>query len=191
MIAFDRLANSRSSSSSTVGTVLLIVLTVLTGASALSGCASEPSEGWSMKWTHPEQYQSISIPVFTNRTYFRGLERELARAMVTEVESSTPYKVTASGTADTLLRGSIMEAELIPLSNSPLTGLPAEMLFKVSIDFEWIDLATGEPIVSRNGFIASAMFTPSRPAMETIDLARFGVVQLLATDLVDVLRDDW
>ncbi|MAC18741.1 MAG: hypothetical protein CMJ23_03510 [Phycisphaerae bacterium] len=172
-------------------TGVALLLIAVTAGSSLTGCATEPSEGWSMKWTHPEQYQSISIPIFTNQTYFQGLERELARAMVTEVESSTPYKVTASGTADTLLRGSIREAELVPLSNSPLTGLPAEMLFKVRIDFEWIDLATGEPIVTRNGFTASAMFTPSRPAMETIDLARFGVVQQLATDLVDVLRDDW
>ena len=71
------------------------------------------------------------------------------------------------------------------------TGLVGEMLFKVRLDFEWIDLATGESIVARRGFTASALFTPSRPAMETIDLARFGVVQELAIDLVDVLRDDW
>jgi hypothetical protein len=65
------------------------------------------------------------------------------------------------------------------------------MLFRTEIDFEWIDLATGDPLVSRRNFTASAIFTPSRPAMETIDLARFGVVQQLATDLVDVIRDDW
>lgn len=158
---------------------------------APTGCSSDPSEGWSMKWTHPEQFKSVSIPMFTNQTFFRGLERELARALVTEVESSTPYKVTGTGTADTLLRGSITSAELVPLSQSPITGLSSEMLFKVTLDFEWIDLSTGEPVVSRDGFTASAMFTPSRPAMETIDLARFGVVQQLATDLVDVLRDDW
>ncbi|MAD79084.1 MAG: hypothetical protein CMJ51_06905 [Planctomycetaceae bacterium] len=184
--------NPRSDSRSCFrGRALPGLLLALTSVSSLVGCASEPSEGWSMTWTHPEQYRSISIPIFVNQTYFRGLERELGRALVTEVEASTPYKVTGPGTADTLLRGSIRDAELIPLSQSPLTGLPAEMLFKVEIDFEWIDLATGEPVVSRNGFTASALFTPSRPAMETIDLARFGVVQQLATDLVDVLRDDW
>ena len=157
----------------------------------VTGCAPDPAEGWSISWTHPEQFKSISIPVFANQTFYRGLERELTRALVTEVESSTPYKVTGPGTADTLLRGSITSAELIPLSQSPITGLSAEMLFKVEVDFEWIDLATGEPVVSRTDFTASAIFTPSRPAMETVDLARFGVVQQLATDLVDVLRDDW
>ena len=144
-----------------------------------------------MNWTHPEQYKTIAIPMFTNTTYFRGLERELARALVTEVESSTPYKVTGAGAADTLLRGKIADARLIPVSQSPITGLAEEMLFEVDIDFEWIDLATGESVVSRTDFKATALFMPSRPAMETIDLARFGVVQQMATDLVDVLRDDW
>jgi hypothetical protein len=65
------------------------------------------------------------------------------------------------------------------------------MLFQATIDFEWVDLATGEPIVSREGFSASAVFFPSRPAMESVDLARFGVVRNLAVDLVDALREDW
>ncbi|MCP4834947.1 MAG: hypothetical protein GY895_09295 [Phycisphaera sp.] len=160
-------------------------------ALASSGCSPDPADGWAMNWTHPEQYKSIAIPMFTNNSYFRGLERELARALVTEVESSTPYKVTGAGAADTLLRGTIADARLIPLSQSPITGLAEEMLFEVDIDFEWIDLATGESVVSRTNFKATALFMPSRPAMETIDLARFGVVQQMATDLVDVLRDDW
>lgn len=188
----DRRAGlGRSSVLGRLGHAGLILSAVLILAGGVGGCADKPSDGWSMKWTHPDQYRSVSIPMFRNQTYFRGLERELGRALVTEMEASTPYKVTGSGTADTLLRGSIMEAELIPLSTSPVTGLVGEMLFKVRLDFEWIDLATGEPIVSRRGFTASALFTPSRPAMETIDLARFGVVQKMAVDLVDVLRDDW
>ena len=107
------------------------------------------------------------------------------------MEAATPYKVTGPGTADTLLRGKIVSAELIPLSKGLETGLSDEMLFKASIDFEWIDLSTGEAIVSRENFSASALFVPSRPVQETIDLGRFGVVQQLATDLVDAMREDW
>jgi hypothetical protein len=155
------------------------------------GCAKSPEEGWAMTSTHDDQYRTISIPMFTNDTWFRGLEVELGRSLVVEIESATPYKVTGQGTADTLLRGRIRSAQLIKLSSSVTTGLANEMLFKAELDFEWIDLATGETIVERKGFAASALFTPSRPSQETIDLARFGVVQQLATDLVDALRDDW
>jgi hypothetical protein len=35
------------------------------------------------------------------------------------------------------------------------------------------------------------VFFPSRPGMESVDLARFGVVRNLAVDLVDALRGDW
>lgn len=172
---------------------ILTILSLLLCGSLLSsiGCAKDPSDGWSMAWTHPDRFRSISVPMFENQTYFRGLETELTRALVVELEASTPYKVTGPGTADTLLRGKIRSAELIPLSKGLETGLSDEMLFKASIDFEWIDLATGEPIVSREDFAASALFIPSRPAQETIDLGRFGVVQQLATDLVDAMREDW
>ena len=85
------------------------------------GCAKDPSDGWSMAWTHPDRYRSISIPMFENQTYFRGLETELTRALVVEMEASTPYKVTGPGTADTLLRGKIRSAELSG-SSSPSVG---------------------------------------------------------------------
>lgn len=169
--------------------VALVGLVALVGGTG--GCASDPTEGWSMSWTHPDRYRTITIPLFTNDSWTRGLERELGRALVTEIESSTPWKITGPGAADTMLRGTIRDTELVPLSKSVATGLSQEMLFKATIDFEWVDLATGEPIVSRKGFSASAVFFPSRPNMESVDLARFGVVRNLATDLVDSLREDW
>lgn len=156
-----------------------------------SGCNRDPDSGWAMTSTHDDRFRTISIPLFRNDTWFRGLERELGRSLVVEMESRTPYKVTGPGTADTLLRGTIRSAELILLSSSVTTGLADEMLFKASLDFEWVDLATGETLVERKEFASSALFTPSRPSQETIDLARFGVVQQLAADLVDAIRDDW
>ena len=156
-----------------------------------SGCNRDPESGWAMTSTHDDRFRTISIPLFRNDTWFRGLERELGRSLVVEMESRTPYKVTGPGTADTLLRGTIRSAELILLSSSVTTGLADEMLFKASLDFEGVDLATGETLVERKEFASSALFTPSRPSQETIDLARFGVVQQLAADLVDAIRDDW
>jgi hypothetical protein len=157
----------------------------------LAGCSSDPHDGWSMAWTHPERYRSITVPMFANDSWTRGLETELGRALVTEIEASTPWKITGPGSADTMLRGTIRETELLPLSTSLTTGLAQEMLFRATIDFDWVDLATGESIVRREGFSASAVFFPSRPGMESVDLARFGVVRNLAVDLVDALRDDW
>ena len=168
-----------------------LLAAILGGILSGHGCSKSPEQGWALASTHDQQYRTISIPMFTNDSWFRGLEVELGRSLVVEIESTTPYKVTGQGTADTLLRGRIRSARLIKLSSSVTTGLANEMLFEAELDFEWIDLATGEAIVKRTGFAASALFTPSRPSQETVDLARFGVVQQLATDLVDALRDDW
>ncbi|MHC4246367.1 MAG: LPS assembly lipoprotein LptE [Planctomycetota bacterium] len=170
------------------------VMAIAAGLSSLgfqSGCNRDPESGWAITSTHDDRFRTISIPLFRNETWFRGLERELGRSLVVEMESRTPYKVTGQGTADTLLRGTIRSAELILLSSSVTTGLADEMLFKAELDFEWVDLATGETLVERKGFASSALFTPSRPSQETIDLARFGVVAQLAADLVDAIRDDW
>ena len=160
-------------------------------ALACAGCSGNPSDGWTMGNTHSERYSTITAPLFENLTYERGLEAQLGRALVSEIESSTPYKVTGPGLADTMLSGTISSAELIPLTKSVTTGLASETLYKVTIDFEWSDLATGEPITARNRFTASAMFTSSRPAQEPIELARFQVVQQLARDLVDAMQSNW
>jgi hypothetical protein len=144
-----------------------------------------------MSHTHSEKHATIAVPIFQNLSYERGLERDLSKALVSEIESSTPYKVTGTSKADTMLRGTITNVRLIALSQSVTTGLASETLYKVTIDFEWVDLTTGETITARNGFSASALYTSSRPAQEPIELARFQVVQQLAGDLVDAMQANW
>ena len=173
-----------------VASAFSVALMMVIGLS-VAGCAKDPSKGWSMGGTYPQQYSTVTLPLFANNTYDRGLEKDLGRALVAEIESSTPYKVTGGGTADTMLRGKITDAKLVEISKSVSTGLALESLYKVTIDFEWVDLATGEPIAARNSFASSAMFSASRPAQESQELARFQVVQQLARDLVDAMRANW
>lgn len=129
--------------------------------------------------------------VFANQTYERKLNGELTEAVIKEIESTTPYKVTAEGRADTVLRGTIQKVALRELSKSPSTGLSEEVLYEVSIDWEWVDQRTGKPITARNGFTASALFVPSRPSSEPNEIGRYAAVQSLATDIVANLQDNW
>ena len=34
--------------------------------------------------------RTVAVPIFTNKTYYRGLEFNLSKAVVTEMESHTP-----------------------------------------------------------------------------------------------------
>ncbi|MAD78240.1 MAG: hypothetical protein CMJ51_02585, partial [Planctomycetaceae bacterium] len=54
-------------------------VTIAVGLSSLAclpGCNKDPESGWAMTSTHDDRFQTISIPIFQNDTWFRGLERE-------------------------------------------------------------------------------------------------------------------
>jgi len=121
----------------------------------------------------------------------RDFERDLALSLVKEVETATPYKVRSEAAADTVLRGSIRRIDLVQLSKSPATGLANEMMVRVRADFEWIDLRSGKRIVAREGVESSALFVPSYPAREPLELGRLAVVEQLSRDLVSAMQSEW
>jgi hypothetical protein len=121
----------------------------------------------------------------------RGFDRDLADALVKQVEQSTPYKVRSEASADTILRGTITSIDLLQLSKDPNTGLANEMMVRMRVDFEWVDLKTGKPIVAREGVESSALFVPSYPAREPLELGRFAAVEQLARDLVAAMQSKW
>ena len=143
---------------------------------------------WNVRFT---SLRTIAVPVFSNSTPNRALSQDLTEAVVKEIESVTPWKVTGQGRADTMLRGTVTRYRLVLLSKDPTTGLANEMLVEATVDFEWVDLRTGEPILARDGFTASALFTPSRPSQQPVEIGRFQVVQVLARDIVDTLQAEW
>lgn len=156
-----------------------------------AGCSTAPAEGYAIHDPYSSKYRSVAVATFMNRSYLPGLEADIAEATVKAVQSRTPMRVTGEARADTVLRGTITDVRLVELSKDPSTGLANEMMLKVTVDFEWIDQATGKPITARNGFVTSALFVPSRPAREPIELGRFAVVEQLANDLVDQMQSAW
>ncbi len=160
-------------------------------ALSLASCASTPSEGYAATSPYPTNYRSVALPVFRNDSLMRGFERDLADALVKQVEQSTPYKVRSEAAADTALRGTITAVDLVQLSKDPGTGLANEMMVRMRIDFEWTDLRTGERIVAKSGVESSALFVPSYPAREPLELGRFVAVEQLARDLVAAMQSSW
>lgn len=158
---------------------------------SVSGCTSDPTHGYSALSVFPDGITSVSVPIFKNETFVRGVEFDLTDALIKEIESRSPYKVMAEARADTVLIGEIRNIELDQLSKSPLTGLSEEVIVSVTIDFEWKDLRTGRPIIVRKNFTGYGLFVPSQPTGESIQLGRFAAVQHLARDLVNELQAQW
>lgn len=158
---------------------------------AAGGCASDPTVGYAAVAPFPTSVESVAVPIVENQTFVRDVEFELTDALIKEIESRTPYKVTGRDRADSILLGRITSVQLDQLSKSRLTGLGEEVIVSVTIDFQWRDLRTDASLVERDGFSSPGLFTPSEPAGERIELGRFAAVQRLARDIVDEMRAAW
>jgi hypothetical protein len=158
---------------------------------SLAGCASDPTQGYSTQSIFPQNIRTVAVPIFTSESYTRNVEFELTDALVKEIETRTPYKVVPASRADTILLGQLRQIELDQLSKSRLTGLSEEVIVSVTIDFQWKDQRSGKPLLERKAFTGSALFVPSRPSFEPIELGQFAVVQELARDIVSEMQAEW
>lgn len=155
------------------------------------GCSSDPTKGYSPASLYSKSISTVAVPIFTSQSYSRDVEFELTDALIKEIESRTPYKVTSEAQADSIVLGQVRNVQLDQLSKSRLTGLSEEVILSVTIDFQWKDLRSGKVIVERKSFASHGLFVPSRPTGEPIELGRFAAVQQLARDIVSEMRSDW
>ncbi|MDA0803912.1 MAG: LPS assembly lipoprotein LptE [Planctomycetota bacterium] len=153
----------------------------------LAGCSTGPANSA----TFPNQFRVVGVPMIENETYDRKVAAELTEAIVKSVEAQTPYRVVRAGNADLVLRARVTKVELRVLSKNRTTGLPGEMAYRLTVDFEWVEQDTGKVFVQRTGFVKSSMFVPSLPSQEPADLGRFGAVENMADDIVASLQGNW
>lgn len=158
----------------------LLLLCLLT-----AGC------GFSTQEMFPTEYATVAVPIFENRTFYRGVEVDLAEAIGKELEQRTPYKITSPNVADTLLEGRITSMTQRGLSRTTTGGLPQEQEVTITIDFTWKDLRRGDVIVSRRGFSAVGRYIPTQPVGEEVLVGQHSAVQRMAEDLVSAMRSGW
>jgi len=133
---------------------------VASGAS-LSGCASDPTEGYAVGWSFDESIDTVSVPIFENRTFVTGIEATLTDAIIKRIQARTPWAVT-SATADTTLVGEIVAVERRALSDSPESGFVQDQAITLVIEFTWRDNRTGETLAQARQFRATSAIVPSR-----------------------------
>lgn len=156
-----------------------------------SGCASDPTKGYAFASSYDETVRTVSVAMFNNPTYQRGIEVELADAIIKQIQSSTPWRVVPSGDGNSTLTGSFSDARLRRLSVGRDTGLSQELAMELTVDFQWKDARTGKTLVSRKNFTASDTFVPAQGVGERIEVGMNGAVQRLARDIVNEMRSNW
>ena len=129
------------------------IYSLFVAALALCGCESGGHFtvlGYTTKPNYDEGVRTVHVPIFENITFRRGIELDLTRAVIREIEQKTPYKVVSDRCrADTELSGTILNANKNLLNRNQLNEVrEAEVVVTVSLI--WKDLRTGE-ILSRSG----------------------------------------
>jgi len=174
-----------------VTSVRSVAAGVVLGVLAASGCSSDPREGYSFEPAFRSDVKTVSVPVWTNNTFYHGLEAKVAQAIVSEINKSTPYRVTGAGNASTELGGTITAVEMRPLSTGRNTGLVQDLSLEVVCDFTWKDNRSGKVLVARRNFMAARSFVPANGVNERIEIGEDAAVQQLAKDIVAEMRSGW
>ena len=168
----------------------ILILTLLT--TLTSGCGL----GYATHDIYPEQYRTVAVPIFENRTFwnsslYTGLEADLAEALAKEIESRTPYKVASPATADTIIQGTITNYEQRVVTRKREGNVPEQMQITITVNFEWKDLRTQQTIIDRKGYQAIGRYTPTRPVSELIQIGQHQATQRMASQIVDTMRTNW
>lgn len=113
---------------------------------ALAGCASGGNFcllGYTTAPLYDDTIRTVYVPIFDNVTFRRGLELDLTRAVVREIEAKTPFKVVnCREQADTELRGKIVNRRKA-LVNLNQLGEIREGEVALAVELQWIDLREG------------------------------------------------
>jgi hypothetical protein len=145
--------------------------------------------GYQWHSLYRQDIQTVAVPVFTNRTYRRGIEAELTKSIIQQMEEHTPYKVVSKEKADTILEGEIVAAQTNTLSTDIQTGLPQEQIYSIVVSFTWKNLRTGDILVQRRNFDQRSNFVPFLG--ESASVGSTNAIQQLALGIVQELGAEW
>jgi hypothetical protein len=100
--------------------------------------------GYTTRPNYDPGIRTIRVPIFKNTTYIRGLEFDLTRAVIREIQAKTPFKVvSADCPADTELTGTITALNKIAINRTQLNEI-REGQTTLAVEIVWRDLRTGE-----------------------------------------------
>jgi lipopolysaccharide assembly LptE-like protein len=126
-----------------------------------SGSLQNAPAGYQWSSLYRGDVKSVAVPIFANKTFYRGFEFNLTKAVVNQLEGQSPYKVMPKERADTILEGEIERVHVRTISNSPFNSLPQEQLLEVTVNFTWKDLRSGRILARRHDFRQTAPYYPT------------------------------
>ncbi|MFO8006574.1 MAG: LptE family protein [Candidatus Brocadiia bacterium] len=103
----------------------------------------------------PPGVRTVYVEAFDNETFRRGLEVDLTRALVAEIELRTPLVFATREEADSILSGELLEAN----EQTRIKSQRGRILLQrttVKVRFRWRDRLTGAEIIPEQTVTESA-----------------------------------
>ncbi len=147
--------------------------------------------GYTHQRLFPQSVHTVAVPVFENLSFYQGVELDLTEALIKEIELRTPYKVTPSSEAQTILQGMIIEVTQQRLSRTTTGDLPQELETRITVDFEWKQIQRGQTLRRRRGLEAVGRYVPAGPIGEPFDVSAHQAVERLAGQIVSAMAENW
>jgi hypothetical protein len=154
-----------------------------------TGSTANATGGYRWSTLYRGDVHSVAVPIFANKTYYRGYEFNLTKAVVNQLELRSPYKVMPKERADTILEGEIDHVRVRTLGLSRTAIIPQEQLLEFSVNFTWRDLRTGKIYVKRQDFRQTAQYYPTLGEGQSVGEQQD--VERLALAIVEQLEADW
>ncbi len=176
----------------TISSLLMIAISSMV---LVSGCgyqqsgSMENAAGYQNHTLFRDDVQTVAVPIFTNRTYYRGVEFGLTKAVINQLEGQSPYKVVPRERADTILTGEIERVVVHTTSESFTSGLPQDQRYLITVGFTWKDLRTGKILVERHQFEQTATWYPTLGEGQRV--AQEESIERLALAIVQEMQADW
>jgi len=156
----------------------------------LTGCGYHTSDHAQVKL--PSGINTIAVPIFVNKTQSYRAEQILTEAVVREFTSRSPYKVVTrdDGTADAVLRGTVVSTNIYPLTYDSQTGRQSSAIVQISLNVKLVD-RRGKTLFENPNYSfreqyqvsreVTSFFDESPPAVDRLsrDFARTLVAEIL------------
>lgn len=107
-----------------------------------SGCGYTLGNGFA------PDIKTVSVPIFENDTYRRGLEYQLTEAVQKEIQNRTPYRLAQGTDADTRLTGRIVQVRKDVLGENNNDD-PRQLQLSIMVRVTWENLRTGEVLAKQ------------------------------------------
>jgi hypothetical protein len=168
---------------------ILVIVTLGLSGCGYSRVGDEPSGSYQWRSLYRDDVKTVAIPIFANRDYTRGVEFDLTRAVVAQLEAHSPYKVVPRERADTILEGEITSVRRDTISRDVDTAVPQEQLYIVAVDLVWKDLRSGRILMERRVYDQTTAFYPTLGEGQFVGKQQ--AVEKLALGIVQEMQADW